>query len=125
MYVVRILYPRTEGSTFNLKHYLDVHTPLGLGLLRERTGVVPVRVEVDAEPNVAGAPAGAFHCASSLYFETEEDLAAFHSLSAMPDAAEQLAADFDEYTTNPPVISVAQVVGIDPRTHRALAAAPA
>lgn len=120
MYVVRILYPRTEGSRFNLQHYLDIHTPLGLGLLRSTTGVVPLKVEVDADPTQAGPSPIPFHCATSLYFKTEEDVAAFNSLSEHEDVAKQLSADFALYTTNPPVVSVARVVPVDPATHRPL-----
>lgn len=121
MYVVRIMYPRTAGSTFNLQHYLDVHTPLGLGLLKSNTGVVPLRVEVDSHPIAAGPGPMPFHCASNLYFAEAAHVEAFKSLFANEATAKQLAADFDFYTTNHPVISVSKITEIDPQTHRPVA----
>ena len=118
MYVVRIIYPRTEGSTFNLQHYLDVHTPLGLGLLKSNTGIVPIRVEVDAYPFAAGPDPMPFHCASNLYFAELAHVEAFKSLFANEESAKLLAADFDHYTTNHPLISISEITEIDPETHR-------
>ena len=120
MYVVRIQYPRTEGSTFNLKHYLDVHTPLGLGLLKSTYDVEPVRVEVDAEPMQLGPNPPLFHCASNLYFAELAHVEAFKGLFANEETARRLSADFDFYTSNHPVISISKIVEIDPVKHVAL-----
>ena len=117
MYAVRIMYPRTAGSTFNLRHYLDVHTPLGLGLLKSTYGVIPVRVEVDTEPIPLGAQPPPYHCASNLYFAELSHVEAFKALFAREDTAKQLAEDFQYYTTNHPVISVAKVLEVDPVKH--------
>ena len=32
MYRVDIMYPNKQGSTFNLKHWSEVHLPMGLRL---------------------------------------------------------------------------------------------
>ena len=117
MYAVRIMYPRTEGSTFNLRHYLDVHTPLGLGLLKSTYGISPVRVEVDAEPIPLGPQPPPYHCASNLYFTDFAHVEAFKALFARADTAKQLADDFQYYTTNHPVISVSKVLEVDPVKH--------
>ncbi|HKR88592.1 MAG TPA: EthD family reductase [Phenylobacterium sp.] len=117
MYAIRIMYPRTKGSTFNLRHYLDVHTPLGLNLLKSTTGIEPARVEVDAEPIPLGPEDPPYHCASNLYFAELSHVEAFKSLFAREDTAKQLADDFPNYTTNHPVISVFKVLEIDPVKH--------
>ena len=117
MYAVRIMYPRTEGSTFNLRHYLDVHTPLGLGLLKSIYGVSPVRVEVDAEPIPLGGEPPPYHCGSHLYFAELSHVEAFKGLFAREDTAKQLADDFPYYTTNHPVISVHKLIEVDPVRH--------
>lgn len=117
MYVVRVLYPRTVESTFNLRHYLDVHTPLGLGLLKKIHGVSPVKVEVDVEALPLGTDPAPFHCASHIYFEDLSDVEAFKALFAQQDVAQQLIDDFPNYTTNPPVISISEVRAIDPVRH--------
>lgn len=113
MYVVRILYPRTPGSTFNLRHYIDVHTPLGLGLLKSNYGVSPVRVEIDAEPIALSPDPPPYHCTSSLYFGQLSDVEAFKALSTRADTAKMLADDFHFYTTNRPVISVSKLLLVD------------
>lgn len=118
MYSVRILYPQTPGSEFNLDHYIRVHSPMGLGLLKSTFGIVPLRVEIDANPIAIGPELPAFHCASNLYFEKLADVEAFKELFARPETARILQDDFANYTTNHPVISVCEVVQIDPATHK-------
>lgn len=117
MYVVRILYPRTEDSDFNLKHYIEVHSPLGLGLLKSECDVIPVRVEIDTGPLPLGDNPPPFHCASHLYFSELAHVEAFKSLFAREDTAKLLSDDFELYTTNHPVISISELTNVDPITH--------
>ena len=119
MYAVRIAYPNA-GNSFNLDHYLQVHSPLGLGLLWTERGVKPARIEIDVEPAaLAQNEPPSYLCATNLYFSTLEEVNAFRSLFADPAISQRLKADFPNYTALPPVISVSKILSLDPETYAA------
>ena len=103
MHCVSILYPNTPGSVFNLKHYLDVHMPLGIGLLQRHAGMVPQSIEVQA-PGLGLDGAGAtYHCICNLYFEHEADVEKFKQLLQAEVPGRLLQADWPNYTAAAPV----------------------
>ena len=103
MYCVSILYPNTPGSVFNLKHYLDVHMPLGIGLLQRQMGMVPQRIEVQAPGLGLDGAGAAYHCICNLYFEHQADVEKFAQLLQNEVAARLLQADWPNYTVAAPV----------------------
>lgn len=111
MYCVSIMYPANAGSSFNLKHYLDAHMPLGIGLFHRESGLVPYRIEVLAPEAGAEAP---YHCICNLYFCTEADLERFRALLSNEEAARLLQADFPNYTTAMPVAVFSRRIELDP-----------
>ncbi len=115
MHCVKILYPKTAGSSFNLKHYLDVHVPLGLGLLAKHTGIHASSVEIDVSPS--GFTPGSkvpYHVLASVYFQRGSDAQAFLDLFKNEAIFKQLKADFPNYTKAEPEIMISEVIRVDP-----------
>jgi hypothetical protein len=42
---IRILYPNTQGSRFNMRYYFDKHMPVSIQLLSAHSGFKGVSVE--------------------------------------------------------------------------------
>jgi uncharacterized protein (TIGR02118 family) len=123
MHCVRIFYPNEPGSSFNWRHYYDVHLPLGLGLLARHTGVKPVRVEVDRDISADGkGSAGRYHCICSVYFADRAGAEAMLGLFSIEEARRQLAEDWPKYTATDPEILVTEIVDADPLSGRTAAA---
>ena len=99
---VSVLYPATEGASFDHDYYRNSHVPG----VEERLGPLGlVRWEVEkgigtAEPD-APAP---FVAIGSMYFETMEQV------QAALGASEELMADVPNYTTIEPVFQISEVV---------------
>jgi len=117
MYCVKILYPRRPGSPFrfNLKHYFEVHIPLGLRLLRQHIDCSPARVECDVNcAPMDGSAQARYHLIASLYFANRDDAEGFKRLFAIPAAADQLKADWPNFTELAPEVSGAELMRFDP-----------
>ena len=102
MIKVSVLYPATEGASFDHDYYRNSHIPS----VEERLGPLGlVRWEVEkgigtAEP---GKPAP-FVVIASMYFETMEQV------QAGLGASEELLADVPNYTSIEPVFQIGEVV---------------
>ncbi|OGT85172.1 MAG: hypothetical protein A3H91_05380 [Gammaproteobacteria bacterium RIFCSPLOWO2_02_FULL_61_13] len=103
MFCVSIMYPNTPSSTFNLKHYLETHMPLGIGLLERHAGMVPQRIEVQTPGPAPDGAAAPYHCICNLYFEHQADVEKFAQLLQNEVAARLLQADWPNYTAAAPV----------------------
>ena len=115
MYVVNVMYPNEPGSEFNMQHYLDVHMPMGIGLLHKLFGVKPRRVEVQGDtygPDRTSASAK-YHCVCTLYFDTKEDADQFIGVFENEEAAVMLAADWPKYTVGEPVAFLGRSFELD------------
>src|SRR5262249_5499198 len=114
MYCVKILYPNKPGSSFNLKHLLEVHIPLGLGLLRKHCDVTPDRCEIDVNPyGLAPDAQVPYHALCSVYFGKNTDADAFQKLFAIEEAAREVKADWPNYTDADPQIMISEVIELD------------
>ena len=87
MHCVKVLYPNTPGSRFNLDHYLKVHVPLGLSLLQLHCGVVPIRIEAAANPySLVEGARPPYHMIFSAYFTTKAEAESFKQLFGVEEA---------------------------------------
>ena len=96
-----VLYPATDGASFDHDYYRDKHIPL----IQERLGdaVKGVRIEKGASNGMGGdAP---YVAAVHLEFESEEAFGA----AMMPHFAE-IGGDVANYTTIAPVLYISEVV---------------
>jgi uncharacterized protein (TIGR02118 family) len=116
MYTVKIFYPKKPGSSFefNLRHYLEVHVPLGLRLFRQHMGFSPARVECDVNCSTLDGADGCYHVVASLYFETREEAEGFRRLFRIPEVGEQLSADWANFTEVAPEMIWGELVRFDP-----------
>jgi hypothetical protein len=112
MYCVQLIYRAGRPGSFNLDHYLEVHSPLGIGLLKKHFDVCPVKVLVHmGEPveTPSDMPV-AFDCVTSMYFDDKNALEAFVKLFQIESAARALIDDFANYTEMPPEIHISRVI---------------
>ncbi len=101
MIKVSVIYPRGEGTEFNIDYYCDSHMPMVQRLLG------PACTGVAVEECLAGGAPGAsapYHAMGHLYFNSLED---FES-SFGPKAAD-IRADVPNYTNIEPTLVVSEV----------------
>jgi uncharacterized protein (TIGR02118 family) len=108
MIKVSVLYPYTEGATFDHDYYLNSH----MRLVKERLGASLLSYSVDKGIS-GGEPGGTplYVTLCNLYFESLTSLA-----SAMGPHGDELSADVPNFTTITPVQQVSEVL-VDTRTH--------
>ena len=94
MFRVSVLYPKSEGSTFDMDYYRNKH----VALVNRVIG--PERFEVD------NAVDGPFMAVGHLYFASQEALQAG---MGSPDAGEALA-DVPNYTNVEPQIQISEIL---------------
>jgi hypothetical protein len=109
MHVVAFAYPAAGRDSFNLRHFLDVHLPLGVGLCRKHLNLVPVKIVVHG-PLADGAGGDpSLGAVSQVYFRTRAEAEKFLTLFSYPEAAQKLIADFPNYTSGPPAVVIGEV----------------
>lgn len=93
---VSVMYPKTEGSTFDLDYYKTTH----MAIVKD---VMPglLRTEVDQ------AIDGPYMAVGHLYFESSEAMGA---AMGSPDVGKAME-DIPNFTNATPVMQVAQVLG--------------
>ena len=116
MIKVSVMYPNKPGSTFNLKHWSEVHLPMGLRLLKVHCGVSPVRVEACRNPYGPPGLTVPYHLINSLYFNTRDDADGFIRLFGIEEAASELKEDWPKYTQSDPEVMISEMVECDPVT---------
>jgi len=101
MIKVSVIYPRSEGSEFNIDYYCDSHMPMVQRLLGDAcTGIA-------AEEGLAGGAPGEpapYHAMGHLYFNSVEDF----QTSFGPKVGE-IMADVPNYTNIEPTLVVSKV----------------
>jgi uncharacterized protein (TIGR02118 family) len=101
MIKVSVMYPNSEGSTFDITYYLDTHIPM----VRQKLGAALKGVAV--EQGIGGAEPGSpapYLALGHLWFESVE---AFQT--SFGPHAEQFEADIPNYTNTQPTIQVSEV----------------
>ena len=101
MIKVSVMYPNSEGSTFDITYYLDTHIPM----VRQKLGAALKGVAV--EQGIGGAEPGSpapYLALGHLWFESVE---AFQT--SFGPHAEQFEADIPNYTNTQPTIQISEV----------------
>ncbi|MBV8488616.1 MAG: EthD family reductase [Planctomycetaceae bacterium] len=101
MIKVSVMYPNTEGSTFDITYYCDRHIPLVLGLLG--TAVKGAAVDQGIGGSAPGSPAP-YLALGHLFFESVE---AFQA--SFDPHAQVILGDIPNYTNTQPIIQVSEV----------------
>ena len=111
MYMVAFCYPNKPGGTFDFKHFVDVHLPLGLHQTFKHLGLKPEKLVVYSPTwNVADPKTLLPYIAiSSVFFRTRAEAEKFSGLFGVEEAARLLSADFPNYTPGPPDVMMAEV----------------
>jgi len=102
MIKVTVLYPATEGASFDHDYYRNSHIPA----MEEHMGPLGL-VRWEAERGIGTAEPGApapYVAIGCMYFETLEQVQAAFG------AAEDLRADIPNYTDIDPVFQIGEVV---------------
>ncbi len=101
MITFSVLYPATDGASFDHDYYRDKHIPL----LQERLGeaVKGVRIEKGRSNSRGGEPP--FVAAVHIRFESEEAFGA-----AMMPHGSVFSDDVANYTTIQPILQISEVV---------------
>jgi uncharacterized protein (TIGR02118 family) len=101
MITVSVLYPATEGASFDHDYYRDKHIPL----IEERLGdaLKGVRIEKGVGNGMGGDPP--FVAGVHMLFDSMDAFG-----SAMAPHGAELAGDMQNYTTVSPVMQVSEVV---------------
>lgn len=95
MFKVTVLYPASEGSTFDMEYYKTKHAELVDRILK------PTRFDIDR--GIDGQP---YMTIGHLWYDTEEALQAG---MGSPDAGETMA-DIPNFTNVQPQIQISQVL---------------
>lgn len=104
MITVSILYPRTQGSRFDMEYYLNTHIPLAIDLLSAHAGYHGVSVE----RGIAGATPGAEAPYVALCHFRFDSVESFMAARTPHSAA--LQGDIANYTDIEPLILFNEVV---------------
>ena len=115
MVTVSILYPRKNGSRFDMEYYLNRHMPLSIDLLSAHPGFNGVWVERGVAGATPGAEAPYVVLCHFRFDAVESFLAAFTPHRAT------LQGDIATYTDIEPVIQFSDVVLARSRAEGALA----
>ena len=101
MIKVSVLYPNTEGNSFDMDYYCNSHMPM----VREKLGDACKDAAIDGGLG-GGAPDSPpiYVAMGHLYFESVDD---FHS--SFGPQADAIMGDVPNYTNIEPVIQVSQV----------------
>ena len=102
MYCITVVYPRTDGASFDFDYYLASHMPL----VERRFGENLVRYEVRkgvASPD--GSPAS-FVCVANCWIHSVERFKA-----TLEEHGSEIMGDIPNYTAIEPTIQIDEVVG--------------
>jgi len=109
MFVVTFAYPHAANRPFDMRHFLDVHLPMGVALCRRHLGLIPEKIVVHGPLAGGDGAAPILGAASHCYFRTRPEAETFLTLFTVPEAAEKLIADFPKYTSGPPSVLIGAV----------------
>ena len=98
---VSLLYPNSEGSTFDMQYYLDSH----MAMVRDALGAVLLKDEIWKGLGAPGDQPATYQVLLHMYFESPESFGA-----AFDAHAERFIADIPNYTNVQPVIELEAAV---------------
>jgi uncharacterized protein (TIGR02118 family) len=98
---VSILYPNSEGATFDKAYYLNSHMPM----VRKTLGPTLLKDEIWSGVNAPGLPPAAYLFLLHMYFESVEAFGA-----GFQEHGGTFMADIPNYTNVAPVLEVEQAV---------------
>jgi uncharacterized protein (TIGR02118 family) len=98
---VTILYPNSEGATFDMAYYTSRHMPL----LKQRCGAACSSIAADQ--GIAGGAPGSKPAYIAIGYATFESAAAFEK--AFAPHAQEILADVPNYTNVRPVIQISEI----------------
>jgi hypothetical protein len=113
MFVVAFAYPHADARPFDLRHFLDVHLPMGVALCQRHLDLTPEKIVVHGPLRAGDGAAPILGAVSHVYFRTLDEAEKFLTLFAYPEAAQKLIADFPNYTAGPPQVLIGEVHGLD------------
>jgi len=94
---VSVLYPNSEGATFDMPYYLDSHMPM----VRDKLGSALLKDEIWQGLGAPGDQPATYRVLLHMYFESPESFnTAFHA------HAEAIMADIPRYSSVQPVIEL-------------------
>ncbi|HLG16810.1 MAG TPA: EthD family reductase [Blastocatellia bacterium] len=101
MIKVSVLYPYTEGASFDMDYYFNSHIPM----VREKLGTACTGISVDQGlgGTVPGTPP-AFVVMAHLSFDTVGEFQA-----AFAPHAKEIEGDIANYTSIPPTVQISDV----------------
>jgi uncharacterized protein (TIGR02118 family) len=102
MIKVNVMYPNSEGSTFDMEYYTTKHLPFVAGLLGDAVQGATVEKGLGGAEPKSIAP---FASIGTLYFKTMEDFQ-----NSFGPNAEKIMADLPNFTNIKPVIQISEVL---------------
>ena len=110
MHIVAFMYPNRDGASFNYDHFVKVHLPLGVALMKKHVNLVPEKIVVYSDTrNGAAETTPPYGAISSVFFNNRKDAETFVGMFRIEAARSLLTADFPNYTPAPPEVLVAEV----------------
>jgi len=94
---VSVLYPNTEGATFDMPYYLDSHMPM----VRDKLGSALRKDEIWQGLGAPGDQPATYKVLLHMYFDSPESFN-----EAFQDHAANIMADIPNYTNLQPVIEL-------------------
>jgi uncharacterized protein (TIGR02118 family) len=98
---VSVLYPDSEGATFDKSYYLESHMPM----VREKLGSAVVKDEIWSGVSVPGLPPATYLILLHMYFDSLEAFGA-----GFQEHGGTFMEDIPNFTNVLPVVEVEQVV---------------
>jgi uncharacterized protein (TIGR02118 family) len=98
---VSVLYPNSEGATFDKAYYLNSHMPM----VREKLGTALLKDEIWSGVDAPGLPPAAYLFLLHMYFESLETFG-----PGFQEHAGTFMEDIPNYTNVAPVVEVEQAV---------------
>ncbi len=99
---VSVLYPQSEGSTFDMDYYCNKHVPMVGSLLGDAV------IGATVEKGLGGAEPGSkptYAAMGNLYFETMESFQ-----NSFGPNAEKIMGDVPNYTNVEPIVQISEVM---------------
>lgn len=113
MYCLSVIYPKLNGSTFDMDYYVNTHIPLAFALLYRKFAVKPQRLELLHNGRDAGNAANtAHHCIFNMYFDVKADAERMFELRQLLDEekkSSKLRAEIKNFTTLAPEAIIFEV----------------
>ena len=109
MYLYTFLYPRPKSRTFDFEYHRHVHMPMGIGLAKRHLGIQPLRFWIERIDEDDPASTQKYCAIVHLLFEKREDRDRLAEMARIPEAAQRLGADYDNYTDTRPEVRLARV----------------